>query len=125
MPDNEKIFLHADRLTEIKPLRLNFHKGDPALGPHDREIIRKWAGQIAKYNIPVFIHSFASAPTGIRDLTRDAARHEAIRLAFNRGLLAKNLLEQSGIDGKRLILTASAPDLTGLNDRITITTRRD
>lgn len=115
--------MHADQLTEIKPLHLKFHKGDIQLSPYNQKVIQEWASQITKYDIPVYIHSFASAPTGIRNLTADTARHEAIRIAFNRGLLAKNLLEQSGVHKKRLILKSSAPDLSGLNDRITITTR--
>ena len=87
-------------------------------------MIRQWVKDVLEYDIPVYIHSFASAPTGIRDLSKDAARHEAIRIAFNRGLMAKNFLEQSGINHNRLFLKAVGPDQSPMEDSLTITTRR-
>ncbi|MBL4801864.1 MAG: hypothetical protein JKY45_08210 [Emcibacter sp.] len=122
---NEKIFLQADQLTAIKPLRLQFYKGEVQLTQNNRDMIRQWATQITKHNIPVYIHSFASSPTGIRNMSIDTAHHEAIRIAFNRGLLTKNFLEQSGINPDRLIIKAIGPGLSSIEDSITITTRRN
>ena len=122
---NEKIFLQADRLTEIKPLRLQFYKGEVQLTENNRNMIRQWVRQVTQYDIPVYIHSFASSPTGIRNMSKQAAHHEAVRIAFNRGLVAKNFLEQSGISQNRLILKAIGPEAANNDDAITLTTRRD
>ena len=123
LPENGKSFLQADQLTHIQPLRLRFHKGETQLTEKNQEIILLWARKILNYDVPVFITSYASAPTGIRDLTKDIAHHEAIRLAFNRGLLTKNLLEQSGISKKRLILKALGQDPLQIEDTIILTIR--
>lgn len=122
---NENIFLQAREVTEINPLRIQFLKGDVQLTDNKREMIRQWAKKVAKFNIQVYIHSYATAPTGIRNLTPETARHEAIRIAFNRGLMAKNFLEQNGISQNRLILKSIGPQQGHENDSITITSRRD
>ncbi|HEC00822.1 MAG TPA: hypothetical protein ENI91_03940 [Sphingomonadales bacterium] len=122
---NEKIFLQAREVTEISPLRLRFLKGEVQLTDNNREMIRQWAEKVAKFNIPVYIHSYASAPTGIRNLTPEAARHEAVRIAFNRGLMAKNFLEQSGISHNRLILKSIGPQDSDESDSITITSHQN
>ncbi|PHZ86197.1 hypothetical protein [Paremcibacter congregatus] len=123
-PDNEKIFLHADHLAEVKPLQLQFHKGIIQLSEENLAAIEQWAQQIKKYDIPVYIHSFSTLPTGVRDQTANDAHQEAVRIAFNRGLITKNLLEQMGIHKQRLILKAMGPDNVAYEDRITLTTRR-
>ncbi|MBL4893779.1 MAG: hypothetical protein JKY59_02750 [Emcibacter sp.] len=122
---NEKIFLQADQLTEIKPLRLQFFRGQIQLTKNNRDMIRQWVRQVTRYDIPVYIHSFASSPTGIRNMSKQAAHHEAVRIAFNRGLVAKNFLEQNGIRQNRLILKAVGPNPANTDDAITLTTRRD
>lgn len=127
---NEKIFLQAQYLTDIKPLQLHFFKGEVQLSKNNRALIQSWADKILstskslKYDIPIFIHSSAGFPTGIRDLTPDTAQHEAIRVAFNRGLLAQNLLEQTGIKKNRLILKAQAKTPSPHSDSLTITIRQ-
>lgn len=123
--ENKQLFLQADHLTEIMPLRLQFRKGDMQLTPNTLKTIGHWARKVLSYDIPVYIHSFASTPTGIRNMSSDVAQHESLRIAFNRGLLVKQHLEQSGIPQQRLILKAIAPDAAHFDDGIIITTRRE
>lgn len=124
MPEKAETVLQASHLSEIKPLQLRFLKGEVHLSSHNLEMIKLWTRQVIKYNIPVFIHSSASAPTGIRDITTEAAHHEAIRIAFNRGLITKSFLKQSGIDENRLVLKAIGPDQSEIHDSIIITTQK-
>ncbi len=127
--ENEKIFLQLQQLTAINPLQLTFLKGETRLSDNHQKMIRKWARKTAKYNIPVYIHSYAILPTGIRNLTEEAARHEALRTAFNRGIIVKNLLRQGGIADKRLIMKARTVTRfrinPGFKDSITLTIRRN
>lgn len=133
MPEQENIFLQAQKLTEIPPLHLSFLKGEVQLSENNRSMILRWTQKVKKYNTPIFVNSYASEPTGLRDLTQGTARHEALRIAINRGLRAKNFLENCGIDQSRLILRAPGPEQPNpeantsskINDGITITTRRD
>jgi len=109
MPDKAKTFLQARQLTEIGSLELVFIKGQLHFNDNNRKMISQWAEKIVKYNIPVYIHSSASPPSGIRNMSEDIARHEAIRLAFNRALIAKTLLESNGISENRLMVNIRDP----------------
>ncbi len=128
-PVKENLFINSQQLTTIKPLQLIFLKGEIQLSDNYRKMIRIWARKTIKYDIPVYIHSHATLPTGIRNLTEDAARHEALRTAFNRGIIARDFLENSGIPKKRLILKTNIATKSRINpqgkDSVTLTLRRD
>lgn len=103
---------------------MRFHKGEIQLSDKNLTAVEKWVRKIKKYDIPVYIYSFSTAPTGVRDQSPTMAHHEAVRIAFNRGLITKNLLEQNGIHKQRLVLKAMGPDDFLYEDRITLTTQR-
>ncbi len=128
-PVNENIFIRSQQLTMIKPLQLTFLRGEIQLSDNYRKMIGIWVSQIIKHDVPVYIHSHATLPTGIRNLTEDAARHEALRTAFNRGIIARNFLENSGIPKKRLILKTNIAMKSRINpqgkDSVILTLRRD
>jgi len=119
------LFLNASTLTNIQPLTIHFHKGQEFVADNNQDVIRAWAEKLKKSHIPINIYSYALLPTGIRDLTADRAKHQAVRIAFNRGMAAKNILEQSGIQADRIFLKAGGPDQSTDSGYMTITIRRD
>lgn len=122
---DNRLFLNAQQLTEIQPLRLRFIKGEEFLTNTSHELIHQWADRMSKYDVPIYINSVASLPTGIRDMTDDKARHGAVRIAYNRGVMARQFLIHCGIDPERLTLHAIPAAPSTLNDSITITARKD
>jgi len=124
----KEIFLQAQELTNIKPLKLYFMKGEYQLGNNTRTMIEAWAKQIKNSTIPIYIYSLSTAPRGLRNLTQDAATHEAKRTAFNRGLLIKSLLLSHDIAQDQLIIKTNRPESVQINkpfrDIVIITTRR-
>ncbi len=124
-PAKDETSIQIPQITKISPLKLQFLKGEVHLSNNNLEMIHHWTRQVMKNNTPIFIHSFASAPTDIRNLTDEAGQHEAIRIAFNRGLIAKSFLKQCGINEKRLILKAIESNPSKIDNSITITTRND
>lgn len=124
----EHIFLGADHLTEITPVWLNFHPDQLSFVEANREAVRKWAAGLGNYPVRVHIYSYASLPTGLRDQKADTRHHFAVRKAFNRGLAARNILEQEGVASKNIILHAIGPAATaagGSEDQVHITVRED
>lgn len=122
VPEIENISPDSPQHTENYPLQLQFLKGEIHLSSNNLETMQVWARQVRENKVPIFIYSYASTPTGIRNMTKAAARHEAVRVAFNRGLIAKSYLVQCGINENRLILSATNSAPSKIDDSITITT---
>ncbi|MCF8473744.1 MAG: hypothetical protein K9G26_03525 [Emcibacter sp.] len=118
-------FLEVELLTKIKPLELQYSKNQIDITSPNREIIHNWTKQVIKYNIPIYIHSFASLPSAIMNLSEDIARHDAVHVAFNRGVIIKNIILQQGIKDDHVIITASAQCHSINCNTVIITTRRE
>ncbi|WP_417317350.1 hypothetical protein [Emcibacter sp.] len=125
LPDtqSERLFLNAASLTDLKPLQFRFHKGQLQLGNNSREQLKEWADQIRKYSFPIHIYSYAATPEHLRDMNEARAKHESVRVAFNRGLLARALLEQAGIDSQRIRLHAIGSGKLHSDENLEITIR--
>ncbi|WP_321393184.1 hypothetical protein [Emcibacter sp.] len=122
---SERLFLNASALTDLKPLQFDFHKGQFQLGENSRELLKQWAEQIKKYSFPIHIYSYAATPESLRDMTENRAKHEAVRVAFNRGLIARALLEQTGIASNRIRLHAIGSGTLHSSENLKITIRQD
>ena len=122
---SDRLFLNAATLTDLKPLQFKFHKGQLQLGENGKELLRQWADQIRQYNFPVHIYSYAATPQHLRDMTENRAKHESVRVAFNRSLIVRSLLEQAGIAGQRIQLHAVGSGKLHSGEELKITIRRD
>ncbi len=121
--EQAQIFLNAGNLTTIEPLYLSFHPQQVTLEEENLKILVRWLERVGKSDIPIHVYSYATPPTGRRDMTATSSRHMAIRKAFNRAIEAKNALEANGISEKLIALHAIGPDGENRSDRLRITLR--
>lgn len=102
--------LFTQSLTDIPPLRFQFHKNDLTLQVNNEVILSRWVETVKNNDVAIFIKSYSALPTGLRDQTPDSARHKAIRMAFSRSLVIRNLLEKKGINRDRINIRALVAD---------------